>query len=155
MADRIMIFVYLTLFLLVLMVMVTVGSFARADERSNIISLIEQTAITEGIDPELAVAIAKTESQLRVNAVGSLGEVGLFQLRPEYHKIGNVHENIKTAIKYLAEIKRKYEPSHGDAWFIFYNLGLNYSKPIRYPRLFKYYVRVMKNKRGTYVAIGN
>lgn len=106
---------------------------------------IKRVAKQNQFDPDLAVAIAKVESGLNQKAVGSKGEIGLYQLRPEFHA-SNIREtktNIKTAILYLKRIKAKCEPKFGDAWFICYNLGPNYAKPIRHPKLFPYYKRVL------------
>lgn len=43
------------------------------------------TAGGYGWERDYAVAVATCESGLDPNATGALGEVGLFQLRPEYH----------------------------------------------------------------------
>lgn len=51
----------------------------------QLIALITAISIQHGVDPNLAVAIAKTESRLNPAAVGTIGEIGIFQLRPEYY----------------------------------------------------------------------
>lgn len=47
---------------------------------AEIESLIRSTAANYGVDPNLAVALARRESSLSPYAVGSAGEVGVFQL---------------------------------------------------------------------------
>lgn len=109
------------------------------------IDLIEQTSVNHGLDPDLAVAIAITESSLNPNAIGGLGEVGLFQLRPEYHDVqkGNVKHNINVAVKYLVKIKGICEDKYDKAWFICFNTG-PYKVIKVEPTEFTYYKKVMK-----------
>jgi soluble lytic murein transglycosylase-like protein len=150
MNDRILISYYLTVFILVLLAL---GAFtANADSKTyfQISSSIREIAEQEGIDPELALAIAKVESRLDPNAIGGIGEVGVFQLRPDKHKVdkGNVQSNIRTAMKYLKQVKKICEPNYGEAWFICYNTGEYYRKKngelIQYPKQFPYYVKVKR-----------
>lgn len=47
---------------------------------AQIQSMIRQTALAYGVDPNLALAVAQRESGLDPNARGSAGEVGIFQL---------------------------------------------------------------------------
>jgi soluble lytic murein transglycosylase-like protein len=141
MGEKSMLVIWLLFFGLVLAFFtLATTSIANASEIENV---IREVAVEEGFDPNLAVAIAKVESRLNPNAKGSKGEVGLFQLRPEYHRIGDMRSNVRTAIRYLKDLQVTHTSKYGDAWFIAYNLGPNYDKPIRYPTLFKYYVKVM------------
>lgn len=112
-------------------------------ESSELEQTIRVIASQEGVDSDLAVAIAQVESGMNPNKVGAIGEVGLFQLRPEYHRIGTVQQNIRTAMKYLNELKRYCGPTYGEAFFICYNVGPNYEKRILFPKKFPYYVKVM------------
>ena len=81
---------------------------------------IESSAIRHGIDPKLALSIAKVESRLDPCKIGGMGEYGLFQLRPEFHKVKlcEVNSNIETAMKYLVYLKKRCYNRYGEAWFI-------------------------------------
>lgn len=128
--------------------LILMSSFALAETKTEIIYDINTEAIEAGIDPDYAVAIATVESSLNPNAIGQLGEIGLFQLRPEFHDVrfGETTQNIRTAISYLRKIKEMWEPKIGNAWFVMYNCG-----PYRPPRAFRetpertqYYKKVMR-----------
>lgn len=118
-------------------------SFCQGSEQYYI-EVIEQAAIEQGLDPKLALAIAKTESSLNPNAVGNLGEIGLFQLRPEYHDVkkGNIINNVNVAVKYLVKVKEICEYKYNKAWFICFNTG-PYRKIKVEPTDFSYYKKVM------------
>lgn len=113
-------------------------------DQETYIDTIHKVSREYNIDPNLAVSIAVVESNLNPNAIGGLGEIGLFQLRPEYHNviIGQPRHNIKTAIKYLAELKKICHTKYGTAWFICYNTG-PYKKIKVAPKEFSYYKKVM------------
>lgn len=49
----------------------------------SILTLITAYSIQYGLDPKVVTALIKTESQFNRTAIGSVGEVGLMQLRPE------------------------------------------------------------------------
>jgi soluble lytic murein transglycosylase-like protein len=119
----------------------------------NIVKIIEIKAHKYNIDAKLAVAIAKTESSLNPNAVGSLGELGLFQLRPEFHNVidGNTKHNVEVAMKYLSYVKRKCASKYGNAWFICFNTGPYRQNIIANPTNFSYYKKVMNHYNGVHI----
>ena len=45
-------------------------------------SLVESTAVAEGVDPDLAFRLVRVESGFRVTAISSAGALGLTQLMP-------------------------------------------------------------------------
>lgn len=51
---------------------------------STIATMIVTISVSMGFDPNVALSVAMTESRLNPDAIGGIGEVGLFQLRPEY-----------------------------------------------------------------------
>lgn len=128
-------------------------SIAQGQSRQEVIEIIRATSLRHSLNPELTIAIATVESGLNPDAIGSKGEVGLFQLRPEYHSVkpGNVKQNVEVALAYLSEIRNKWQPIYGDAWFIKFNLGPNY-RQIKYPTKFAYYQKVMAAKSSRSVA---
>jgi soluble lytic murein transglycosylase-like protein len=130
--------------LVTIYVVIGLAEICHADQATEA-ETIRQVALEENFDPALAVAIATVESGLNPRVVGTQGEVGVFQLLPSYHPVANAldtRKNAHVAIQYLKKIRTRYEPVCGDAWIIFYNLGPNYQKRIRYPALFGYYKRV-------------
>lgn len=50
-------------------------------------AIIIAEALRQGFDPNIALAVAKTESSFRPAVVGKVGEIGLFQIRPEFSQV--------------------------------------------------------------------
>ena len=72
---------------------------------------IVSAANSYGVDPNLALAVAQTESSMNPNAVSSAGAVGLFQLMPSSFpgvNINDVQTNIDTGVSYLAQLLNQY-----------------------------------------------
>ena len=113
------------------------------DYPTNIAYTISLDAQVSDVDPDIAVAIATVESGLNPKAIGKLGEVGVFQLRPEFHDVrkGDTHHNIAVGVAYLAEMKRSCA-KFKDAWFVCYNYGPH--NKLKRPRQTAYYKRVMQ-----------
>lgn len=111
---------------------------------SEVVTEVRTIAAEEGIDPDLLVAIIKVESNFNVNAVGSVGEEGLMQLKPKYHSAGfNVRKNVTTGARYLLWLKERPEcKSRGKAWFTCYQTGPN--KKLKDAETYYYYLRVNK-----------
>lgn len=98
-----------------------------------------------GIDHKLLLAIAKVESNWNPRAIGkSHGEVGLMQLRPQFHPgVGfGIKQNMLMGAKYLAKLKKMKYSKWGKAWFVAYNVGPGYK--LNYPMLHSYYKKVRK-----------
>lgn len=114
---------------------------ANAQTKTEIERIIVQSANAHGINPKLALAIAEVESRMNPNAIGKIGEIGLFQLRPEFHQVegGNVRLQANAAMRYLAHLKRECS-QYGDAYFVCFNYGP--TRPLKHPRLFPYYKKV-------------
>lgn len=134
---------------------VAFASTSEAQSKPQLIQNISASARVVSIDPDLAVAIASVESGLNPKAVGGLGEIGLFQLRPEFHPVlrENANHNILVGVAYLAEVKSKCS-RFGDAWFVCFNYGPH--NKLKLPRETQYYKRVMsqlnKIKSKRYLA---
>ncbi len=130
----------LILFLIFLLGM-AVTEEVKAQTRIEIETVIIQSAKAHGINPNLALAMAEVESQMNPRAVGALGEVGLFQLRPEFHWAvsTNVKTNTVLAMRYLAQLKKSCR-HYGDAFFVCFNYGP--VRQLKHPKLFPYYRKV-------------
>lgn len=104
---------------------------------ADIQAKIRQAALSAGIPPSLALAVANAESSFNPVAVGSSGEVGIFQLKPAAAKdVGvtdryDVDQNIAGGVAYLAS---QYRATGGDvdATLWRYNAGPgNYANGIK------------------------
>lgn len=118
----------------------------------TIVQLIITYSLNMGIDPSVALAIAKTESNFNPTAIGQVGEVGLFQVRPEYSKYStkalmNPTTNIKEGLRILKNAQEKCNHRVNNTWVVCYNTGIAYAKRIKYPMLFPYYKKVMYAKK--------
>lgn len=128
------------------------SSSSNAQTRAQLEQRIVAAATSKGIDPNLALAIAEVESQFRVDAIGGLGEIGVFQMRPEFHPVvkGRPMQNIDVAIEYLAHLQAKCA-GYGEAFFVCYNYGT--ARRLKHPTLFPYYAKVrlvMERRKGGY-----
>lgn len=73
--------------------------------------LITSAAQRYGVDPNLALSVAKAESGLDPNAVSSKGAVGIMQLMPSSFPGVNIADpatNIDTGVGYLAQMMQRY-----------------------------------------------
>lgn len=109
-------------------------------------TLILKYCTIYGIDSNLALSIIEVESNFNPNKVGKIGEVGLFQIRPEFvnvdkKKLFDIETNIKTGIQILHKMKKHC--SHKE-YIVCYNMGVTGAKNIKYPQKFPYYKKVMK-----------
>ena len=118
-------------------------------------ALITTAALEHGIDPNLMLAIAKVESSFNPHAKGALGEIGLFQLRPNFHRgarEGDVRGNVRIAARYLAFVRSRCRAVYGDAWFVCFNHGPYHR--VQNPKATAYFRRVTHElrKRGVSFA---
>ena len=102
------------------------------------VRLVRHEAQQRGLPPEVADAVAQVESAYNPNAVGTVGEVGLMQVRPttaamlgHSGTITDLHEpstNIRYGVRYLADAWKlangnlcralmKYRAGHGEERF--------------------------------------
>lgn len=75
---------------------------------------ITQVAMAQGVDPALALAVARKESGFNPSAVSSKGAVGLFQLMPGTASDLGVNaydpiQNIQGGIAYLKKLLGQYD----------------------------------------------
>lgn len=105
------------------------------------------------IDPKLVAAVIAVESNFNTRAIGkSHGEIGLMQLRPEFHLVSvkdinkrkktlfDMDTNVETGVRYIAKLKRVFSnTSHGIDFIEHYNIG-----PNRAPSSFNYTKKIGK-----------
>ena len=135
------------LILILVAVYLIAGEVAKADQ-GTIVHLIQSEAMKQGLDPDVALAVAKIESSLNPKAVGALGEVVLFQIRHEfvtgYTRIAlfDPKINAKVGIQQLLYYKKTCFTNTANTFVVCYNAGLN-RRP-KYPTLLPYYKKFQK-----------
>lgn len=108
---------------------------------ASILYLISFYSAAYGMDPMVMRSVAIQESNLNSNAVGALGEIGVYQLRPEFVKevsrkqLFTPATNIRIAIKRLHDLKKKYGSAR---YLVAWNGGDVLAKRVKHPLLFKY-----------------
>ena len=88
-------------------------AFASQSPQENAKKLIVKTAQRLGVDPHIALSIAKIESNFNASAKSPRGAIGLFQLTPSTAKKLGVNpyivsENIEGGLKYYKMLYKKY-----------------------------------------------
>lgn len=114
----------------------------------NLICLIVAHAVANGIPPLVALSVAQVESGYKVNAIGSHGEVGLFQLLPSSFPSHSRDRlilpkvNIKEGIRYLAQMKRQCPHRDRQDWVSCFNLGVAGAARLKHPNRWPYVLKV-------------
>lgn len=116
---------------------------------SSLIVLIFYYASMYNIDPSVAMSIAHIESNFKINAVGPVGEIGLYQINPKFSDrnvkdLFRVEVNVELGIKKLAEAKKYCSHQDDNTWVICYNIGVTGAKKVKHPTLFPYYKKFRK-----------
>lgn len=136
------------LFILLYSVSCTAHSSTGArHDKYYIKNLIMLEAITQGVPVDLAISVATVESSLNPNAVGSKGELGLFQLLPSHIRSGShasTRELIKEGIKEIKYWQTHCPTKENYTYVICYNGGFRHPK---YPYFHPYYTKVMQAMR--------
>jgi len=118
--------------------------------RADIATMVEREAVRAGMPPEVAEAIAHTESSFNPAAVGGDGEIGVMQILPSTARmlgfVGTARDlavpetNIRFGVMYLAQAWRlasgdlctaamKYRAGHGETRFSY--LSVDYCQRVR------------------------
>lgn len=92
---------------------VTNTAYAAQSPQENTKKLIVQTAQKLGVDPCIALSIAKIESNFNPHVKSPAGAIGLFQLTPSTAKKLGVNpyvarENVEGGLKYYKMLYNKY-----------------------------------------------
>jgi soluble lytic murein transglycosylase-like protein len=96
------------------------------------------------VDQNIALAVARQESNYNPNIISETNDVGVFQLNvrsfPQYsiNQLKDPKINIPEGIKYLAKMKKECKYNKDLEWLVCYNLGPERSKTLRYPALWPY-----------------
>ena len=130
--------------LLLVPVSLGAGTTTRVD---GIKQMISREARKQGLDPAIAIAIAKIESRLNPKAVGALGEIGLFQIRPQFAPVSrrslfDPATNIRVGVSMLVYARSRCPAQKGLTWTTCHNTGVN--KRPKYPAKLKYYKKFME-----------
>src|ERR1700677_2957938 len=114
----------------------------RTDSHEQMKEAIRKEAIRQGVNPDIAVAIATVESNLNSHALGKNGDIGLFQIMP-YHAKGRNLWVVKNNIRIGISIMRSCQESSRStpASIVCFNNGR--SRHPKYPQLHPYYRKVM------------
>jgi soluble lytic murein transglycosylase-like protein len=76
---------------------------------SDIQAQIIQQANAQGVPSSIALGVAQQESGFNPNAVGSAGELGTFQLMPQYFPgAEDPDSNISMGVGYLAQLYKEF-----------------------------------------------
>ncbi len=87
---------------------------SKPGNRKRIMELIKEKAMEMGVDPHIALSIAKIESDFNQNTVSSSGAVGVMQLMKktaDYYGVkdrNSVEENIKGGLRFIKHLVNKY-----------------------------------------------
>lgn len=115
-----------------------------------LVTTIQVAAMGHGISPKVALAVAQQESQLNPKAIGALGERGVFQLRPEFHKEYTIKQledpniNIQAGLDYMVQMQHQCVHKKDLDYLTCWNMGLTAAKSLKHPSLFPYVVAVKK-----------
>jgi soluble lytic murein transglycosylase-like protein len=100
-----------------------------------------------GIEPKLAAAIVQTESSFNPKAIGEVGEVGLFQIRPEHTKytpeqLLDPETNVVAGLEILKGYKQRCKFQKRKMFVVCYNMGVAGAYRLKRPLDNKYYRKV-------------
>ncbi len=76
----------------------------------DVVKMVQFSARQHGVDPKLAMAVAKTESNFSPSVVSSAGAIGVMQLMPDTAKgLGvkdpfDARQNVDGGVRYLKEL---------------------------------------------------
>jgi soluble lytic murein transglycosylase len=121
-------------------------------------------------DPVFLLAVIKTESQFNPNTIGSAGEIGLMQVKPDTaewickkrkiawlgaEKMKDPNYNIVIGAHYFHYLKNRLA-SEGARYINAYNMGINNLQrlPASDQKKRAYYSKIISNYLGIYSAFG-
>lgn len=125
--------------------------------KAQILALILTHAPVYNIDPMLAAAVVHTESSFRPEVIGPVGEVGLFQVRPEFseytaEELKDIEVNVQEGLRILSEAKQRCPHQKDKMFVVCYNTGIRGGYKIQKPKEFAYYRKVFSKYKELKVA---
>lgn len=99
-------------------------------------------------DPTVAIAVARVESNFNPNAIGAIGEIGLYQLRPEYlteTERKNLHKPSVQIMLGIARLKKEKDGCYHKkdlTYLVCYNYGRTNALKVKHPDKFSYVKKV-------------
>jgi|GEM_PF-1675201 len=114
----------------------------------DLLTAIVIASSAQHADPYLVAAVVETESKFDSRKVGSLGEIGLMQLRPEYFSkshpksLFNPQFNLDVGIRYLKQVEQSCVHKAALTYLVCYNAGITGGSNLRRPTSFPYYLKV-------------
>lgn len=127
----------------------------------NTISIIVYYSVLMNFDPAISLAVARQESNFNNQTIGSLGELGVFQIRPEFitnytkEELQNQEINIKVGIELLKEARKLCKHKENLDWLSCYNYGVVGGNKLKSPQNTKYVIGVNKFYREYLNAYAN
>ena len=102
-------------------------------------------------DMRMLTTIASIESNFKIDARGSVGEVGLWQLHPQFFKLKNksLTEQFRVAYRHFSLLKEQCPKLEVLAW----NLGCARSKQIKFPNKFVYVKKYVSSYNNLYAKM--
>jgi soluble lytic murein transglycosylase-like protein len=101
-----------------------------------------------GFNPDVSLAVAQVESNLNPNAIGTKGEIGLYQLMPQFvdkkHNLKDIRTNIYLGISKLKEEQNNCKHKNDLDFLVCYNMGRTGANKIKHPSKFSYVKKVKK-----------
>ena len=113
----------------------------------GITDIIVLYSLMLNVDPRIPLAVAKVESNYNPNTIGRHGEIGLFQIRPEYSGytrkgLFNPYINTMAGINRIKEVQKWCKFKDDLQYLICYNIGYEGAKKIKYPSENRYFRKV-------------
>lgn len=113
----------------------------------DIVNLIITYSLLLGVDPNVALSVAKVESNFNPNVIGRHGEIGLFQILPEYSGYSrkglfNPRINVMAGINRIKEVQEQCRFKDDLQYLICYNMGYERAKKVKHPSRNKYFLKV-------------
>lgn len=129
------------------LILLLISGAVYADPVTPVKQIIIEEAQKQGLDPSIALAIADVESHTSTKAIGGIGELGLFQIRPEFvaipaYMLFDARTNARLGIQQLIYWRSHCPTNKNLDWIGCFNQGHRNPK---FPKELPYYKKVMRS----------